>query len=188
MRKLKLQMQVSIDGFAAGTQGEMDWMVWNWDDSLKNYVIDLTDSIDSILIGRKMADGFITHWAGVAANPSNPEYSFGKKMTDAYKVVFTKTLENSTWENTDLAKGDLETEINRLKNQSGKDIIVYGGGNIVSNLIKHGLIDEYHLFVNPTILGTGMPIFQDLEDRSKMKLISAKPFECGIVVLCYEPA
>ena len=138
MRKLKLQVQMSVDGFIAGANGEMDWMTFNWDDELKKYVNEITEPVDCIVLGRKLAEGFIPHWANVAASPDDPEFTSGKKFTDTHKVVFTKTLEKSAWDNTVLAKGDLVDEITNLKNQNGKDIIAYGGGTFVSGLIKAG--------------------------------------------------
>ncbi|BAU56061.1 dihydrofolate reductase family protein [Mucilaginibacter gotjawali] len=186
MRKLKLQMQLSVDGFVAGPNGEMDWMSWNWGDDIKQYVTDLTHSIDCILLGGHMPGGFIPYWESVAANPDNPQYAFGKLMTDTPKVVFTKTIEKSEWNNTVLAKGDLIEEVNNLKAQPGKDIITYGGANFASNLIKNNLIDEYHLFINPTIISRGMPIFKYTEQKMNLKLVKAIPFECGIAVLCYQ--
>lgn len=182
MRKLKLQVQMSIDGYVAGPDGEMDWMTWNWDDALKQYVTDLTESMDCIILGRKLAEGFIPHWANVAAHPDNPDYPAGKKFTDTPKVVFTRTLEKSAWDNTVLAKGELAEEIHALKQKDGKDIIVYGGASFVSHLIQQNLIDEYHLFVNPTAIGKGMPVFSG---KTVLKLEKSIPFECGITVLVY---
>jgi dihydrofolate reductase len=186
MRKLKLQVQMSIDGFIAGPNGEMDWMNINWGDDINNYVASITEPIDTIVLGRKLAEGFIPYWAGVAANPDGPEYLAGRKFTDTPKVVFSKTLEKSKWENTVLAKGDLVEEINKLKKQNGKDIFAYGGATFVSSLIKNRLIDEYHLFVSPTAIGNGMAIFKDLISKQNLALIKSKPFDCGIVVLNYE--
>ncbi|MGZ5190934.1 MAG: dihydrofolate reductase family protein [Flavisolibacter sp.] len=186
MRKLKLQIQISVDGFIAGPNGEMDWMEWNWDEELKKYIGEITEPVDTIVLGRKLAQGFIPYWAGVAANPDDPENSAGKKFSDTKKVVFTKTLDKSEWDNTVLAKGDIVDEINSLKNQVGKDIIAYGGADFVSSLIKHGLIDEYHLLINPTAIGNGMAIFNGLEGKQKLKLVKAISFECGIVVINYK--
>ena len=187
MRKLKLQVQMSVDGFIAGPNGEMDWMSINWGDDINNYVASITEPIDTIVLGRKLAEGFIPHWAGVAANPENPEYLAGRIFSDTLKVVFTRTLEKSTWNNTVLAKGDLVGEINRLKSLNGKDIIAYGGATFVSSLIRNGLIDEYHLFVSPTAIGTGMPIFKELNSKQNLTLIKSRSFDCGIVLLNYEP-
>ncbi len=186
MRKIKLQVQISVDGFIAGPNGEMDWMTWNWDDKLKDYVNELTDSIDTIILGRKMAGGFVTHWTNVISNPDDPSYPFAKKMVDIPKIVFSKTLDKSEWENTTIAKGDLADEIKKLKNQQGKDIIVYGGAGFDSSLIKEKLIDELHLFVNPAVIGNGLSIFKTVSGKQNLQLIKATPFDCGIVVLHYE--
>ena len=188
MRKLKLQVQMSIDGFISGPNGEMDWLTFDWDDELKAFVTEITTPIDCIVLGRKLAQGFIPHWAAVAANPDDPEYTAGRKFTDTHKVVFTRTLGQSEWDNTVLAKGDLVDEISGLKEQDGNDIIAYGGGTFVSALIKHGLIDELNLFVNPVALGAGMPIFRDLAGRQKFVLETSKAFGCGIVLIRYRKA
>ena len=127
MRKLKLQVQISIDGYIAGPNGEMDWMVWNWDDKLKNYVFELTDPVDTIILGQKMTDGFVSYWSGVMTKHDDPFHAFAKMMIETPKVVFTKTLKISKWVNTVLATGDLTDEIMKLKRESGNDIIVYGG-------------------------------------------------------------
>ena len=179
MRKLKLQVQISVDGYIAGTNGEMDWMVWDWDEEIKNYVKELTEPVDCIVLGRKLAQGFIPHWA------SHPEEEGADKINNTSKVVFTKTLEKSEWNNTVLAKGNIVEEVNKLKKQNGKDIIVYGGANFVSSLIKYRLIDELHLFINPSAIGNGMTIFKGLDNKQNFNLIKATAFECGIVVLHY---
>jgi dihydrofolate reductase len=187
VRKLKLQVQMTIDGFVAGPNGELDWMQWNWSDDIKKYVGDLTDSVDTILLGRKMTDGFISHWTGVTADPNNEEYDSAKKFVDYPKVVFTKSLDKHYWANTRLAKGNLVDEIAQLKNQNGKDIIVYGGAGFVSSLVKENLIDEYHFFINPTVIGKGLSIFMTVKSSFNLKLIKSKSFECGIVLLHYIP-
>jgi dihydrofolate reductase len=186
MKKLKLQVQMSVDGYIAGTNGEMDWLVRNWDDELKQYVNEITEPVDCIVLGRKLAEGFIPYWATVAANPDDSQFSAGKKFTDTTKVVFTKTINKSEWDNTVLAKGDLVDEITKLKKQDGKDIIAYGGATFVSALIKQELIDEFHLFINPTAIGNGMSIFNQLDSKQNLTLVKSTLFDCGIVVLNYE--
>jgi dihydrofolate reductase len=185
MRKLKLQIQMSIDGYVAGPNGELDWMTWNPDDEFLQFINSLIDSSDTILLGRKMTDGFVSHWENVAGN--NPDHLFAKKMVDTPKIVFTKTLDQSTWNNTTLAKGNLAEEIANLKKQNGKDIIVYGGAGFVSSLIKEGLIDEYHLIVNPAAIGTGMTIFKSLDRTQKFSPIESKLYSGGKTVLSYKP-
>lgn len=187
MRKLKLQVQMSIDGYIAGPNGEMDFMTWEWDDELKNYATELTDSSDTILLGRKMAGGFIGHWTNATTNRDSPEYEFARKMVDYPKVVFSKTLTESEWDNTVVANGDLTHEVNQLKKQEGKDLIVYGGAGFDASLVKAGLIDELHLFVNPAAIGKGLSIFENIETNRNYKLVKAIPYECGIVVMHYEP-
>jgi dihydrofolate reductase len=186
MRKLKLQVQLSLDSYIAGPDGEMDWMVWNWDDKLKKYVFELTDSVETIILGRKMTDGFVSYWSDLMNKPDDPFYEFAKKMIQTPKVVFTKTLKKSRWANTDIATGELTEEIIKLKSQNGKDIIVYGGASFDSSLIKEGLIDEFHLFINPAAIGKGMTIFKDLNEIQKFTLVKSIAFDCGIVLLHYE--
>ncbi len=188
MRKLKLQVQISLDGHVAGPNGELDWMTWNWDDGLKAYVNELHARVGTILLGRKMTDGFIAHWESVTSKPDDPAFAFAKIMVDTPKVVFSRTLAKSEWRNTVVAKGSLAQEIAALKGQlGGTDIIVYGGAGFVSSLIQEALIDEYHLFVNPVAIGKGMSIFAGLSEQRRFALKKATPFECGIVVLQYGP-
>jgi dihydrofolate reductase len=184
MRKLKLQVQMTVDGFVGSPNGELSWANIKWDEELNTYVGNLTEPVDTILLGRKLAQGFIPYWA------SNPEGEAGRgaeKFNTTPKVVFTKTLETTDWSNTVLAKGDLVEEVNKLKMLPGGDIIVYGGATFVSALVKHGLIDEYNLFINPAAIGTGLSIFKELESQQKLHLKHAHAFPCGIVALCYVP-
>lgn len=185
MRKLKLQVQISVDGFVAGRHGEMDWITFDWDEDLSQYVQAITDPVDCIVLGRRLAEGFIPHWAAVATDRDHPESAAGLKFTETPKIVFTRTLDRSNWANTVLATGDLVDEITRLKDQAGGDIIAYGGASFVSALIHHDLIDEYHLFVNPVALGTGMPIFNALASPRRLVLETATAFTCGIVLVRY---
>lgn len=184
MRKLKLQMQMTVDGFVAGPNGEMDWMTLNWDNELKNYVKEMTEPVDCMVLGRKLAQGFIPYWA---SKPAGEDPLGVEKINNTLKVVFTKTLVRSEWDNTVLAKGDLIDEITGLKKQYGKDIIAYGGVTFVSALVKHRLVDEYHLFINPVTLASGMTIFKGFNTRQNLVLKRSLAFPCGIVLLCYEP-
>jgi dihydrofolate reductase len=179
-------MQLSVDGFVAGPNNEMDWMTWTWDDKLKDFTSALND-VDTILLGNNMPDGFIPHWEKKANDPSDPESPFAKIMDDAHKVVFTKTREKSDWDRTVLAKGDITEEVNKLKAQDGKDLITYGGADFASSLVEHDLIDDYYLFINPVIIGNGKAIFKKVQDKLKLKLVKATPFECGITVMHYQP-
>ena len=184
MRKLKLQVQMTIDGRIAGPNGEMDFMTWDWDDEIKAYVEELTASVDTILLGRKLAEGFIPYWAGVAEDPENPEQASGKQFTEMPKVIFSRTLAESKWPNAVVAS-DLAGEVTRLKQTGGKDLIAYGGAEFVSSLLRHQLIDELHILVNPVAIGEGKTIFEQLDRRQPLKLVESKAFPCGIALLHY---
>lgn len=177
---------MSLDGCIAGPNNEQDWMVWDVDEKLKEYEDKLHDQVDTILLGRKMTNEFVSHWSNVLNNPDDPEYAFAKKMIETPKIVFTKTLNKSEWPNTEIAKGDIKEEITKLKNQEGNDIIVYGGALFDSSLIKENLIDEYYLFINPAAIGNGKTIFKNLEEIRKFALLESIAFDSGIVLLHYE--
>ena len=178
-------MQVSIDGFVQyGENDDQKWVTWAWDE-IKQYVLNLLDTSDIIIIGRKLAVDYIPYWQDTFTKPDDPMYEVAKKIVSAKKIVFTKTIDRSVWDNTDLAKGNLVDEIKKLKSQNGKDIIVYGGSSFVSTLVKEGLIDEFHLFFNPVALGEGVPIFDQLENIKQLKLKKSITYDCGIVLLNY---
>ena len=186
MRKLKLHVAMSIDGCIAGPNNEMDWIDFTWNDKLREYEDRLHEPVDTIILGRKMTNEFISYWSNVMNKPEDPEYSFAKKMMETPKIVFTKTLIKSEWPNTKIATGDLKDEITKLKSQDGGDIIVYGGASFDSSLIKENLIDEFYLFINPVAIGNGRTIFKDLKEISKFNLIESIAFDSGTVLLHYE--
>jgi len=178
---------MTIDGYIGGPNGEMDWMTLPWTKDIENYVDKIVSTSDCIILGRKLAEGFIPYWTSVAENPEHPEYSGGRQFADTPKVVFTQTLDESKWENTVLAKGDLVDEITKLKKQGGKDIYACGGAKFVSALIQHNLVDEYYLFVNPVAIGEGLTIFKEINSTKNLSFIESIAFDCGIVVLHYQP-
>ena len=187
MRKLKLQMQMSLDGFVStGPNDEQKWVTWALKD-IYQHVMDLLNSIDTIIIGRKLAVDYIPFWQGVAADPGHEMFGFAEKIVAAKKLLFTKSIDKSVWENTELAKGELREEIKKLKSQKGKDIIAYGGTSFVASLVKAGLIDEYHFFINPVAIGKGESIFSRLDDFKNLKLKEeAITYPSGIVLHIYE--
>lgn len=180
-------MQITLDGFAAGPNGELDWMDFTWDDKSARRINELTDSSDTILMGRKMTDEFINYWSKAADDPASEEYAFAQKMINIPKIVFSRTVKESKWVNTIVANGDLVEEVEKLKNGDGKDILVYGGATFVRSLIENRLIDEYHFIVNPVAIGKGISPFGDAEERLKLRLIKSEAFGNGEVELCYEP-
>lgn len=184
MRKLKLQMQLSLDGYCAGPNGELDWMTWNFDDQLKKHLNEQTAPVDCILLGRKLAEEFIPAWEARKADPAGEDPEFVAKMNESLKIVFSKTLKPKDWKNTIVTKNDVAEEIQALKKQNNGSIIVYGGNGFVSNLIKKNLIDEYNLYIHPTAMGKGLAPFTG---TINLELLQSKAFTCGIVWMQYTP-
>lgn len=184
MRKLKLQMQITVDGFVAGPEGQLDWMTLDEDEKIFVLINQLTDTSDTILLGRKMTPGFVNYWEKVLTEPKSPEYEFAQKMVGMPKVVFSRSLERIEGQNVRVENAPLVDAVNRLKNQRGKDIIVYGGASFVSSLIENRLIDELNFFVNPVAIGNGMQVFSQ---RTPLALIRSAVYPSGIVVNTYRP-
>jgi dihydrofolate reductase len=185
MRKVKLQMQTTINGFVAQANGKNDWMTWNPDDELIAFMNSLLDTSDTLLLGRKTADNIIKFWDDTATE--NPAHPFAKKIAALPKIVFSKTLNKPMWNNATLANGNLAEKIAGLKKQNGKDILVFGGAGFVSSLIQEDLIDEYHLIVNPTAISSGMTVFNSFEGVRKFTPAQAKLYTGGKIVLSYKP-
>jgi dihydrofolate reductase len=184
MKKLKLQMQLSVDGFVCGPEGQLDWMTWTWDVRLQEFVSDLTASVDTIVMGRKMADSFMRHWEAAANNPDDPSKPFAELMVGYPKIIFSQTNQSVSGVNASMAQKPLVEAITQLKKEDGKDIIVYGGAGFVSSLIEYNLIDELNLFINPTAIGDGMRIFKG---KVPLELDNSTRYGCGIVVNKYVP-
>jgi dihydrofolate reductase len=195
MRKLKLQVQITVDGYVGGPGGDLDWRTWDWDDKLKAFAYPLRDNCDTILIGRKMAEVFIPHFEETVNNNSieknidtelDEKFTYAQKMVTMPKIVFSKTRKSFEGKNVSVENGDFVTAIKNLKSKEGKDMIVYGGAGFVSSLIKESLIDEFNFFVNPIMISKGLRIFDLLEQRQKLSLVSAHGYECGISVLVFK--
>lgn len=183
MRKFKLQVQTTVDGYMAGPNGEMGWMTMPWTDDMNTYVDALTEPVDCIVLGRKLAEGFIPAWA---SRPEGETEETVDWMNDTPKVVISDSLAESPWDNAVVAGGDLAETVANLKAQPGGDMITYGGSTLVSDLIGKGLLDELHMFVNPAAIGAGLRVFPDVGAHQRVRLVAARPFECGIVALHYE--
>jgi dihydrofolate reductase len=194
MSKLILETQISIDGFIADENSRTDWMIWdwgpnwNWDKDLQTYHTSLNKSVSNILISSQMAqEGFNAHWQKAAQDPTDRRFDFASHIVNTKKFVASRILTKDIqipggWHNSSVLNGNLEAEIEKLKNSNSGDIIVYGGATLVSSLINADLIDEYHLIINPVALGKGLAIFKKL---TNLKLVNATPFKCGIVVSHY---
>ena len=184
MRKLKLQMQVTVDGFVAGPEGQLDWMTFDMDEKLLAFINHLTDTSDTILLGRKMTEGFIKYWEAAASKRESPEYDFAQKMVGIPQVMFSRTVKSVEGKNVRAENAPLVDAVNRLKSQAGKDIVVYGGAGFVSSLIQNGLIDELNFFVNPVAIGKGLQVFSQ---RTPLSLVGSVAYGSGIVVNTYKP-
>jgi dihydrofolate reductase len=191
MSKLILETQISIDGFIADENSRTDWMIWdwgpnwNWDKDLQNYHTSLNKSVSNILISSQMAqEGFNAHWQKAAEDPTDTRFDFASHIVNTKKFVASRKLTKDIqipggWHNSSVLNGNLDAEIEKLKNSNSGDIIVYGGATLVSSLINADLIDEYHLIINPVALGKGLAIFKK---RTNLKLVNSIPFKCGIAV------
>ncbi len=182
MRKIIASEMVTLDGYFAGPNGEIDWFFWN--DEMAKSAIDLISSVDTLLFGRVTYELMASYWP--SASPPTEDPIIIDRMNNLPKIVFSKTLEKVEWKNTRLIKEIVADEVLGMKRQTGKNMVVYGSGSIVSAFMNLGLIDEYHLFVNPIVLGRGKPLFKDLKDMHKLKLVRIKAFNNGVVLLHYQ--
>ncbi|MDB5154141.1 MAG: deaminase [Mucilaginibacter sp.] len=192
MRKLKLQVQMTIDGFVAGPNGEFDWafIAGKGDPEALQQVIgfgvELAAGCDTFLLGRKLAaSGFCTYWENVADNqPDNVWHPLAQLIVNHRKIAFSRSETSLPGRNLEVENGDLATAVQALKNQPGKDILVYGGANFVSSLISLNLIDEYYIIVNPVAIGAGQSIFKE---RKVLELESSIAFKHGKILNKYVP-
>ncbi len=185
MRKLKRQMQITLDGMVStGPNDEQKWVTPALNEIMPD-VLDLLDS-DTILIGRKLAIDYIPFWQSVFQAPEHQMYEIAKRIVAAQKVLFSQTLTQSSWDNTQIANGPVAETVNRLKHMPSKDLIVYGGRSFVSALIEADLIDEFYFFLNPIVIGQGESPFMNLQAFRRFELLSSKRYGSGIVLLRYQ--
>lgn len=189
MRKIIVTMWMTLDGFIAGPNGEMDWIGAIYDEAMGNYEYDLISAADTLMLGRTTYESFAGSWPKVPDNPnaSPGEVAYARLLNAMRKVVFSKTLEKADWHNSTLLRDIVPVEIEQLKQEPGKDIVIYGSASVVQALTNLGLIDEYQLLIHPDILGGGKPLFKNIKDRVHLKLVNTKTHPSGVVVLYYQP-
>ena len=187
MRKIITTTWVTLDGFIAGPNEEMDWVIV--DEEMGTYEDDLVSSADMLLLGRVTYQSFAGAWPYVPDNPAAQpgEKEYARKLNAMRKIVFSKTLPTVEWNNSSLMKEVLPEDITKLKQEPGRDMLIYGSASIVRTLTNHGLIDEYQLLVHPVVLGGGKLLFQDIKERQKLKLVKTKTFPSGVIGLYYQP-
>jgi dihydrofolate reductase len=190
MRNLILQEFLSVDGMAAGSGDSVEFIpaASAGDQSFGRRQRSFLDSIDTILLGRKTYSMFAGYWPKVT---SGDEKDFADRLNATPKVVFSKTLDRAPWgdwEEARIVKTDPSREIERLKQQPGKDMVIWGSISLAQSLMKDGLIDEYQLVVCPTVLGEGRRLFDEHVPAGDMHLISTRSFDRGTVLLSYSGA
>lgn len=187
MRKIIVSHLITLDSLYAGPNGEIDWFITN--DEFFEFSNQQLTEVDTLLFGRVTYEGMRDFWTSDKAQADDPYTA--DKMNTLPKLVFSRTLDKAEWgkwDNATLLKGDLVEEVTRLKQQPGKDIVIFGSGSIVSVLTEHRLIDEYRLLIMPTILGRGKQEFVGITHPLKLKLIKSQTYKTGVVVLFYELA
>ncbi len=187
MRKIIFLIHVSLDGFAAGPNGEMDWITYN--DELEQYSHEMHDVTDTAIYGRVTYQMMESYWPSVLDNPASTGYDLdhARWFDSATKIVVSKTLTSAQLKNTILIHDHIAEQITKLKQQPGKDMWMLGSPRLAQEFMRLGLIDEYRINVNPVVLGVGMPLFANLDKPLNLNLIEARTFRCGVVGLRYEP-
>jgi dihydrofolate reductase len=185
MRKIVVFMHTSLDGFVAGPNGEMDWI--NVGEEIFDYAGGRTNESDTALYGRVTYQMMEAYWPTAADQPGATKHD--KEHSAWYnkvlKVVLSKTMKGTDLPNTKIISKNLSNEIRSLKQQNGKNILIFGSPTAVHSLMKENFIDEYWLFINPVLLGEGIPLFNGIDERKKLKLIENKVFSSGVVCLHY---
>ena len=178
-------MHISLDGFVAGPNGEMDWI--KVDEEIFDYVGKRISEGDTALYGRVTYQMMESYWpaAGDKPNATKHEIEHSKWYGKVHKVVLSETIKDTDLTNTKIISDNLSDNINKIKQQAGKDILVFGSATATHSLIQLNLIDGYWLFVNPIILGRGIPLFADIKDKIKLKLLTTRQFTCGVTELNY---
>ena len=176
-------MMVSIDGFIEGPNGEHPWLI---DEELHGYVNDVLRSMDGFLYGRRSYELMLGTWPTADTNPSSPEYEadFARIWKAMPKIVFSETIQHAEW-NTRLIRENVAEEVAKLKAEPGKSYALLGGAEIASTLIHLGAVDEHRLFVSPVALGSGTPMFKDLDGELDLVLRDSHTFGSGVVHLHY---
>jgi dihydrofolate reductase len=186
MRRLVLFMHVSVDGFVAGPNGEMDWI--HVDEDMFEYAGQQTDEADTALYGRVTYQMMDSYWPTAADQPNATKHDIqhSKWYNNVDKIVLSRTMQEGSSNKVMLVHDNLQNEIVKRKQQDGKNIVIFGSPSVAHLMMHHNLIDDYWLFVNPVILGKGIPLFKDVQERLKFKLIWNKVFSSKAVGLHYE--
>jgi dihydrofolate reductase len=185
MRRIIVSEMVTLDGFFAGPNGETDWHMA--DEEYERYSLGFLESVDTLLFGRVTYQMMADYWPAAAAKGLHTKVhaDVARAMNEIQKVVYSSTLKAAPWNNSLLLKKVVAEEVMGMKLADGKDIAVFGSGQLASELTRLGLVDEYRFIVNPIVLGKGRPLFTGLEGALRLELDSIKDFRSGVVALSY---
>ena len=185
MRKIIWNMHVSLDGFVAGLNDDINWIYLN--DAIFEDGHAVIKMADTALYGRKTFEIMKSYWPTAANNPNATKHDLDHAnwVNPALKVVVAKSLKEPGWQNTRMIRENVPEEVAGLKKQPGKNIMLFASPTLGSTLMNHDLIDEYWFNVSPIVLGRGKPLFQDIKSTRRLKLIGSKTYENGVVNLHY---
>jgi dihydrofolate reductase len=183
MRKLSVFNHISLDGYFVDKNGQMSWAKAHQDPEWNSFVADNAKGGGELMFGRVTYQMMAGFWPTSMAKEMMPEVA--ERMNNLPKIVFSRSLDSATWNNTRLIKGDLVSEVRKLKEESGDDLVIMGSGTIIAQLAPAKLIDSYQFVVNPIVLGGGRTMFQDLPNQLNLTLKESRPFGNGNVVLTY---
>lgn len=185
-RRLYVSMIVSLDGFIAGPDGNLDWFL-DGDPAFERYCDEMIDSVGLALYGRRSYELMVGYWPDAEEKPQSPaDLAFARKMNALPKVVLSNTLKSATWNNTRVIRGDVGAEIAALKREPGKPIVAWAGANLVATLAKLDLVDEYRILVHPVVLGAGIRLWDGVPAQ-RLRLVRTTQLGSALAVLCYEP-
>jgi dihydrofolate reductase len=184
MRRILAFLVTTVDGYYEGPNQEFDWPVV--DDEFNEFGLQQLDEVDTLLFGRVTYEGMASYWPTPAAEQDDPRVA--AKMNGLPKVVVSRTLDKAEWANTRVVRDDVAGELTRLKQQPGKDIAILGSSALTVSLLGMGLVDELRIMVHPVVLGGGRSLFRTAPERIGLRLVEARPFRSGSVLLCYRPA
>ena len=185
MRKLVVFNQVTLDGYFSDKSGDMSW-AHKHDAEWKDFVAGNAMGGGQLLFGRITYELMASYWPTPYAINNDPIVA--ERMNNRPKVVFSRTLDKASWNNTKLVKGDLGAEVRKMKQEPGQDMVILGSGTIVSQLAQEGLIDVFQIVVNPIVVGKGRTMFEGVKDKLSLKLTRTRSFQNGSVLLSYERA
>jgi len=183
MRKLLMFNNITLDGYFTDSNNDMSWAHKNADEESNKFASENASGGGVLLFGRKTYDLMVSFWPTKQAYESMPKVAEG--MNNHPKVVFSRTMDKATWNNTRVVKDDIVEEVRRMKSEPGPGLVVMGSGTIVSQLTQARLIDEYQFIVHPLVLGSGRTLFEGVKDQLPLKRINSRTFKNGNVLLTY---